>query len=72
MNLSLDFTLPEPLALNPTTPTAPLAARFVDAMQQDGSPVRAVRHQPAKSARFGEFPVGPQSRLANRLGWSRH
>ena len=58
MNLTLDFDTPESLALNPATAAAPLAARFVEAMQHDGSPVRAVRHQPAKEARYGGFPEG--------------
>ena len=48
MNLTLDFPS--------TTAATPLAARFVEAMQQDGSPVRAVRHQPAQPARYGPFP----------------
>ena len=56
MNLTLDFDVPEPLALHPAHSAAPLAARFMEAMQQDGSPVRAVRHQPARAARYGAFP----------------
>ncbi len=69
MNLTLGFEdtqpVPESLAMEPVTtdakPTtsgavAVLAARFEEAMQQDGSPVRAVRHQPARPAKYGEFP----------------
>jgi DEAD/DEAH box helicase domain-containing protein len=57
MNLMLDFDVPEPLALHPSGAVGPLAAKFVEAMQQDGSPVRAVRHQPAQAARYGAFPA---------------
>jgi DEAD/DEAH box helicase domain-containing protein len=69
MNLTLGFedppSAPETLAVQPvtaeTSPTASgaigaLVARFEEAMQQDGAPVRAVRHQPARPARYGEFP----------------
>jgi DEAD/DEAH box helicase domain-containing protein len=56
MNLTLDFDTPESLALNPSSSAGPLAARFVEAMGKDGSPVRAVRHQPAQAARYGAFP----------------
>jgi DEAD/DEAH box helicase domain-containing protein len=68
INLTLDFHFPESLALTPTDTAAPLAARFIEAMQQDGSPVRAVRHQPAKAARYGTFPevLNPLLRTALR------
>jgi DEAD/DEAH box helicase domain-containing protein len=46
MNLALDL---QPTAHSP-------AARFEEAMRQHDSPVRAVRHQPAKAARFGLYP----------------
>lgn len=55
MNLALDFGVPPDVALPATAPQA-LAARFEESMQQDGSPVRAVRHQPAKPANFVAFP----------------
>jgi DEAD/DEAH box helicase domain-containing protein len=67
MNLTLDFDIPESLALHPATAAAPLAARFVEALQQDGSPVRAVRHQPAKAARYGAFPEALNPRLRAAL-----
>jgi len=67
MNLTLDFDAAESLALNPATPVGPLAARFVEAMQQDGSPVRAVRHQPAKAARYGVFPEALNPTLRQAL-----
>jgi DEAD/DEAH box helicase domain-containing protein len=67
MNLTLDFDATEPRALNPATAAAPLAARFVEAMQQDGSPVRAVRHQPARAARYGTYPDGLNPTLREAL-----
>src|SRR3954451_20601413 len=83
MNLTLGF---EDAAPESTTATKPnlaletkarlsstvqsLAVRFEEAMQQDGSPVRAVRHQPARPPKFGVFPerLNPalQSALAER------
>jgi DEAD/DEAH box helicase domain-containing protein len=63
MNLALDFGLalpsspqPESLAVQPLSPAQVLAEQFTQSMQQAGSPVRAVRHQPAKAAQFGPFP----------------
>src|SRR3954452_14811151 len=69
MNLTLGF---EDAAPESTTATKPnlaletkaghsstvqsLAVRFEQAMQQDGSPVRAVRHQPARPPKFRAFP----------------
>jgi DEAD/DEAH box helicase domain-containing protein len=67
MNLTLDFETPESVALHPAAAAGPLAARFVEAMQQDGSPVRAVRHQPAKAARYGVFPEGLNPMLREAL-----
>jgi DEAD/DEAH box helicase domain-containing protein len=77
MNLTLGFeeTLP---AAHPVEPAiaetnltvssgiAALTARFEEAMQQDGSPVRAVRRQPARPAKYGEFPpeLNPALRTA--------
>ncbi len=59
-NLALDFE-PTPTgqsvnALELTSPVQSLAAHFEQTMQQDGSPVRAVRHQPLKPPRFADFP----------------
>src|SRR5882757_6760258 len=48
MNLALD--------LQPSAGEHSVAARFEEAMQEVGSPVRAVRHQPAKPAKFAPFP----------------
>ncbi len=59
-NLALAFE-PRPLkseqSLDRPSPAQTLAAQFEQAMQQHGSPVRAVRYQPAKPARFADFPA---------------
>jgi DEAD/DEAH box helicase domain-containing protein len=67
MNLTLDFDAPESLVLNPVSATKPLATRFVELMQQDESPVRAVRHQPARAARYGVFPETLNPQLSKAL-----
>ncbi len=67
MNLALDFgeTSDEALApaaagpaaaLQQTSAIQKLAARFEEAMQEPGSPVRAIHHQPAKPAVLAPFP----------------
>ena len=66
MNLTLDFKALEPLGPSGTS-GAPLATKFVEAMKQDGSPVRAVRHQPARAARYGAFPEALNPRLRGAL-----
>ncbi len=66
MNLTLDFQALEPLSAAGKS-LAPLAARFVEAMQQDNSPVRAVRHQPAREARYGPFPEALNRALRGAL-----
>jgi DEAD/DEAH box helicase domain-containing protein len=70
MNLALDFGLPssegDSVAIQPLPPAQALAERFRESMLQDDSPVRAVRHQPAQTARFGPFPeqLNPALRTA--------
>src|SRR4051794_19805243 len=44
-----------------------LAVRFEEAMQQNGSPIRAVRHQPARPAQFGAFPQNLNPALQSAL-----
>lgn len=62
MNLALDFGETdksiEAVALQPSSAVQSLVSRFREAMQQDDSPVRAVRHQPARAAQFAPFPEG--------------
>lgn len=80
MNLSLGF--PDELADHPSSalaetlapalpsPVNALAARFQTALEQHESPVRAVRHQPARAARYAEYPpqlnIELRSALASR------
>lgn len=72
MNLSLDFGQPssagEALAVQSSSVVQALASRFLEAMQDDESPVRAVRHQPAREAHYAEFPKGLHGSVAKALG----
>ena len=68
MNLALDFgdapATPEvSSALLPSSGISRLAARFEQSMAQDGSPVRAMRYQPAREAVFASFPAALDDRL---------
>ena len=65
MNLALDFGEAEK-SIEALSPLQGLVSRFSEAMQQDDSPVRAIRHQPARPARFAPFPqqVGDPIRSA--------
>ena len=67
MNLALDFgesaTAEEALSIQSRSPLAALVGRFEKALLDLESPVRAIRHQPPKAARFAPFP----NRLAANL-----
>ncbi len=77
MNLTLGFEEPPvagPAALAqspdsslPQSPIPGLVQRFEEAMQQDESPVRALRRQPARAAIYGEFPPALNPALRNAL-----
>jgi DEAD/DEAH box helicase domain-containing protein len=72
MNLALDFGETDrtvgALSLQPpASPVGGLVARFTEAMQQDESPVRAVRHQPARAAQFAPFPDGLSAAVRSGL-----
>ena len=60
-NLAFNFergpAAEETLAVSTSSPVPALAEKFRAAMQQDGSPVRAVRHQPVKPAVYAPFPA---------------
>jgi DEAD/DEAH box helicase domain-containing protein len=56
------------LAVKTESATQAIAARFLEAMQTEESPVRAVRQQPAREARYAEFPQTLDSRVAKALG----
>jgi DEAD/DEAH box helicase domain-containing protein len=66
MNLGFDFS-ETALAVQEQSAVQTLAAKFVDSMQHDGSPVRAVRHQPARPAKLAPFPAGLNESLAAAL-----
>ncbi len=65
LNLTLDFE-DSSVALETLSAVTALAARFQESMQQDNSPIRAVRHVPVKAARFSAFPsqLNPAIRAA--------
>ncbi len=71
MNLALDFesspTAEGALSLQPQSTVPGLIVRFAKSMQEDGSPVRAIRHQPARPARFAPFPERLDSKLRSAL-----
>lgn len=71
MNLTLGFDPPLATAeeRSPVAPAAvsALAARFEQAMEQHESPVRALRHQPAREAIYGPFPAGLHPSLRTAL-----
>lgn len=70
MNLTLgfeeEFTAAQALAVQPSAIPG-LIVRFEQSMQEDGSPVRAIRHQPARAARFAAFPEKLDPRLRHAL-----
>ncbi len=71
MNLALDFgnlaSAEEALTIQTRTPLATLVARFEKALLDDESPVRAIRHQPPKAARFAPFPDRLDAQLQTAL-----
>jgi DEAD/DEAH box helicase domain-containing protein len=70
MNLSLAFPSAPAEAhqdLEPLSGVTSLLARFDEALQKDGSPVRAIRHQPARAARTAPFPERLDVRLRTAL-----
>src|SRR5690242_11514932 len=72
MNLTLGFEADAPaaatLAPQSAAPVQALASRFQQAMQQDGSPVRAVRYEPARPPQFAPFPEMLNPALQTALG----
>lgn len=72
MNLALDFgetdkTVEALSVQQPASPVVALVSRFTEAMQQNESPVRAVRHQPARVAQFAPFPEGVSAPIRSGL-----
>lgn len=54
-------------AVQPASAVQALAIAFERMMEEDGSPVRALRHQPAKPARYGPFPEALSSAMRSAL-----
>ena len=76
-NLALDFdsapTTEQATALELPSPVQSLAAHFEQIMQQDDSPVRAVRHQPARPPRsLRDFPRDLNPVLRSGSSGPRH
>jgi DEAD/DEAH box helicase domain-containing protein len=69
MNLSLAFgsAADETQAVEPVGAVSSLLVRFKQSMENDGSPVRAIRHQPARPARLAPFPERLDARLCAAL-----
>jgi DEAD/DEAH box helicase domain-containing protein len=70
MNLSLGFPLSPDPSSDPARPAPALQAaveRFRDLMAQPNSPIRAVRHQAAREARFSPFPEALNPALRTSL-----
>ena len=68
-NLSLSFPQPEEGTLGLARPAGAGAAllRFQEWMARPDSPVRAIRHQPAKAGEFAEIPAAIDPRLRQAL-----
>lgn len=71
MNLALNFgdssSAEEALAVQPLSAIPSLVGRFEKSMLENESPVRAIRHQPARAARYAPFPERLDPRLASAL-----
>ncbi len=67
MNLALDFGELNPVAIRPSGSLEGVLARFQHSMEEDGSPIRALRHQPAQPGRFEEFPESVSESLRDAL-----
>ncbi|MBK5294284.1 MAG: DEAD/DEAH box helicase, partial [Acidobacteriia bacterium] len=68
-NLSLGFDSPDsglPLPSRPTVETA--VARFRELMLHPNSPIREIRHQPARPAEYAALPDGIHPMLEKALG----
>ncbi len=70
-NLALNFeeaaAPQDTLSLQSQSAVPALITRFEKSMLEDGSPIRAIRHQPAKVARFGSFPERLTPKLRQAL-----
>src|SRR6185369_536650 len=67
MNLRLGF--PEEMTLTRQPNLEAALAHFRALMQKDNSPIRAIRHQPARAAEYAEIPASVHPKL--RAGLER-
>src|SRR5260221_14208197 len=68
MNLSLGFPeVPEELALARQPNLEAALAHFRTLMQKDDSPIRAIRHQPARAAEYADIPASVHPKLREGL-----
>jgi DEAD/DEAH box helicase domain-containing protein len=68
MNLTLGWgDLPPNAALLPSGGVEQAVARFEEWMRDDGSPVRAIRRQPARAAQYAPMPESVSTALADAL-----
>src|SRR5690242_3149894 len=58
MNLALDFGELRPELTRSSGAVEGAVAQFRHSMQNDGSPIRAIRHQPAQQGCYEEIPDG--------------
>ena len=65
MNLSLSFPEERALARQPSLEA--VLAHFRSLMQKDDSPIRAIRHQPARAAEFADIPESVHPKLREGL-----
>ena len=69
MNLSLGFPeFPEELALTRQPNLEAALAHFRALMEKDDSPIRAIRHQPARAAEYVDIPESAHPKLREGLG----
>ena len=66
MNLTLDLGDLANTALQPAGAIETAVAKLQEWMKQDGSPIRAIRREPAREARYLPMPDSLNTRLQSR------
>jgi excinuclease ABC subunit A len=67
MNLALDFGELRPELIGSSAAVEGAVAQFRHSMQNDGSPIRAIRHQPAQHGCYEEIPDGVSESVRQAL-----
>ena len=67
MNLALDFGELRPELMRSAEAVEGAVAQFRHSMQNDGSPIRAIRHQPAQQGCYEEIPDGVSEAVRQAL-----